>query len=147
MPRCAPCHLGFWPAVLAYLLPWAAAAALIGLPSLALAQALPGHRNFPPLTLRGELQLASTTDGLLNGRAERLAPGVRIRGENNLLVMTSAMVGQRLTVHYQREVNSGLLLNVWILNPVERSNRPWPATEEEAKAWLFEPSAQTWKKP
>ena len=148
MPRrAAPYKGGHRSAVLTCLAPWVAAVVLGASPAPVQGQALQGHRAFPALALRGELQVISATDVLLNGRAERLAPGARIRGENNLLVMTGAIIGQRLTVHYQREISSGQLLNLWILNPVERSNRPWPSTEQEARAWSFEPSSQTWKRP
>ncbi|MBL8328162.1 MAG: hypothetical protein JNJ71_04860 [Rubrivivax sp.] len=112
-----------------------------------MAQRQPGHRVFPPNALRGEMLVTGAPDVLINGKADRLAPGARIRGENNLLLMSGAITGQRLVVHYTREASSGLLLDVWVLQPVERANRPWPSTEREAQTWAFDPVGQTWKRP
>jgi hypothetical protein len=117
------------------------------LPLAAQAQRAPDHRVFPAQALRGELLFSSATEVLLNGQAQRLAPGARIRGENNQLLMTAALSGSRLVVHYTKEPQSGLLMDIWVLRAVERNNRPWPATELEARAWTFEPAAQTWAKP
>jgi hypothetical protein len=114
---------------------------------LAQGQRPPDHRVFPAQALRGELVVTAAPEVLLNGRPDRLAPGARIRGEDNLLVMSGAITGLRLTVHYTREATSGLLLDVWVLRPVERSNRPWPSSTREASTWAFDPMAQTWKKP
>jgi hypothetical protein len=50
-------------------------------------------------------------------------------------------------VHYTRERSSGLLMDVWVLRAIERSNRLWPTTESQAQAWAFDPADQTWKKP
>ena len=36
----------------------------------------------------------------MNGNPLRLAPGARIRGQNNMLAMSGSLVGQRLAVHY-----------------------------------------------
>lgn len=112
--------------------------------SAALAQV---HRPFPAQALRGELLIQSPAEARLNGETARLAPGARIRGENNLLVMSGALLGQELVVHYTREPATGLLMDVWILNPVERANRPWPTTEAEARSWRFEPASQRWSRP
>jgi hypothetical protein len=105
------------------------------------------HRNFPATALRGELQITMPPDALLNGQPARLSPGSRIRGENNLLVMSGPLAGGKFVVHYTREVMSGMIQDVWILNPAERANRLWPTNERDAKAWNFDPAAQTWSKP
>ena len=55
---------------------------------------------------------------LLDGNAERLSPGARIRGENNLLVMSGSIAGQSLVVAYVRNPQ-GQLHDVWILNATE----------------------------
>ena len=104
------------------------------------------QRNFPANALRGELVIRQPPDVLLNGGPARLAPGARIRGQDNLLQMSGALVGQRLVVNYTREL-SGQLLDVWILTPAEQAKRPWPTTEAQAKAWTFDPLAQTWSRP
>ena len=41
----------------------------------------------------------------------------------------------------------GQLGDVWILTPAEAAKRPWPATQEQAEAWLFDASTQTWSRP
>ena len=122
--------------------------ALAGLlPLAAEAQRAPDHRVFPAQALRGELLFSSASDVVLNGQSLRLAPGARIRGEDNQLLMSASLAGSRLVVHYTKEPQSGLLMDIWVLRAVERNNRPWPSTELEARAWTFEPAAQTWTKP
>jgi len=102
-------------------------------------------RPFPANALRGSLVVVQPPDVQLNGEAARLSPGARIRGANNLLQMSGALVGLPLLVHYTRET-SGLLNNVWILTPDEAARKPWPTTPEEAQRWAFNPDAQTWTK-
>lgn len=103
-------------------------------------------RNFPATALRGELVVVQPPEVLVNGQRARLAPGARIRGANNLLVMSGAVVGQRMLVHYTIEPG-GELLDVWVLNPAEAARQPWPRTRAEAGSWAFNPDAQTWSKP
>ncbi len=127
--------------------PFAALAAALMLPllaALALAAPPPGHRSFPAHALRGELLIGAVPQALLNGHADRLAPGARIRGDDNMLRLPSSMVGQPLVVHYTREPSSGLLMDVWILNLAEQGNRPWPSTPAEAASWRFDPVTQRW---
>ena len=89
----------------------------------------------------------SPPDVALNGRPRRLAPGARIRNQNNMLVMSGALVGSRLLVHYTLD-SLGLVKDVWILTPQERAKKPWPATAEAGRsAWSFDPVAQIWTKP
>jgi hypothetical protein len=102
-------------------------------------------RQLSPQSLRGELQVVATPEALLNGQGVRLAPGVRIRGQNNMLVMSGQATGQKLTVNYTFDAY-GLITEVWILRPEEIAKR-WPKTLEEASTWLFEPQTQTWTKP
>ncbi len=128
MPRCA-------------LLP----AVLLGA-ALALPAAAQLARPFPAGALRGELRIEQPPVVTLNGQPARLAPGARIRGEDNLLQMSGALAGRALTVHYTVD-NYGLLLDVWLLTPAERARKPWPKTAAEAAAWRFDPLAQTWSRP
>jgi hypothetical protein len=119
--------------------------------SLALALLTPAaqaqtHRFFPQPALRGELVITQHPDALLNGQPVRLAPGSRVKGETNLLQQPASLAGQKLTVHYTVEPG-GLLMDVWVLNPVERANKLWPRTPAEAAAWQFNPGNQTWSKP
>jgi hypothetical protein len=116
----------------------------LALPDPAQAQV---HRNFPAQALRGELVVATPPEVLLNGQPTRLAPGARIRGEDNLLATPGSLSGRKFVVHYTREATTGLLLEVWVLNGAELARRPWPMTEAEARAWSFDPVGQTWSKP
>ena len=120
-----------------------AAIVLVALPTLAAAQ-MP--RNFPPDALRGELQVLQPPEVRLNGRPARLAPGARIRGENNLLVMSATLAERRVVVHYTLD-NQGLVKDVWLLTAAEQARRPWPQTAAEAQSWRFDPLAQTWSRP
>ena len=103
------------------------------------------QRNFPAHALRGELAVVQGAEVRLNGRAARLAPGARIRDTNNLLVMSGAIAGQALPVHYTLESN-GLLLDVWLLTREEKARVPWPTSEAEARAWSFDPVGQAWSR-
>ena len=83
---------------------------------------------------------------LVNGQPTRLAPAARIRGLNNLIVMSGALMGQRAVVNYVLDP-LGLVQDVWILTDVERKKQPWPTNAKDAKAWSFDPVAQVWTKP
>ena len=106
-----------------------------------------GHRSFPPQALRGELWVGAPPLAQLNGQPERLAPGARIRGEDNLLRLPTQLTGRAWLVHYTREPSSGMLMDVWILNRVEMANEPWPASPAEASTWRFDPASQRWGRP
>lgn len=120
----------------------ALALALVAAPLVAQAQQ---HRHFPPHALRGELVITQFPDAKLNGKPARLAPGSRIKGDTNLWVPPAGLAGQKMVVHYTVE-SSGLLMDVWILNPVELANKPWPTTPAESATWAFNPGNQTWVK-
>jgi hypothetical protein len=111
--------------------------------TLAFAQA---NRNFPATALRGEIVVTQPPELLLNGKPARLAPGARIRGVDNMLVMSGAAVGQTLVVHYTRDT-TGQLLDVWLLTSAELARKPWPTTPAQAAAWSFNADTQTWSKP
>jgi hypothetical protein len=101
------------------------AAGLAGVCLPALAQQLT-VRPFPATALRGTLQVTNPPEVLLDGKAARLAPGARIRGTNNMLVMSGAIVGETVVVNYVREP-LGLIHDVWILNAAE-AKLPRPTT-------------------
>ena len=103
-------------------------------------------RQFPENALRGIIVFGQPPVIALNGNPTRLAPGSRIRGDNNLLVMSGALVDKKAVVHYTLDA-SGLVRDVWILRPEETRMRPWPTSLEQARAWSFDPVAQTWTKP
>jgi hypothetical protein len=99
-----------------------------------------GGRNFPVGTLRGKFRVIDGNDVMLDGRADRLAPGARIRSGQNMLVMSGAITGQNLLVNYTRDA-AGMLREVWILTPDEATasreslNKPflniWPFVQND----------------
>lgn len=56
----------------------------------------------------------------LDGQPDRLSPGARIRGTNNVVVLSGSVVGQALPVVYRRDA-AGLVHEVWVLTEDEYS--------------------------
>jgi hypothetical protein len=83
---------------------------------------------------------------LLNGRPARLAPGVRIRGENNLLVMSATLATGKAVVHYTLD-DHGPAQGRLAAHPCRAGAPPWPQSAAEAQAWRFDPVGQTWSRP
>jgi hypothetical protein len=104
------------------------------------------QRNFPANALRGELTIGQAPELTLNGEAARLAPGARIRGQDNMVQMSGALSGTRFVVNYTID-GAGQVKDVWILRPEEAAVRPWPRTLEQAQAWQFDAGTQTWTRP
>jgi hypothetical protein len=105
------------------------------------------QRSFPQEALRGELTFGNIPpEAKLNDNLTRLAPGARIRGQNNMMVMSDGLRGQTLVVLYTRDL-LGQPKDIWILRPEEISRTPWPSTAEEAKTWRFDATTQIWTKP
>lgn len=77
-------------------------------------------RPFPPNAMRGILTVTQPPEVLMNGKPDRLSPGARIRGTNNMLVMSGALMGQAMLVNYTRESN-GYIHDVWVLTDAEAS--------------------------
>jgi hypothetical protein len=75
-------------------------------------------RPFPPKAERGVMQITQPPLLLLNDKVDRLSPGARIRGANNMLVLSGALIGQTLVINYVREPN-GQVHEVWILTEAE----------------------------
>jgi hypothetical protein len=82
------------------------------------AQFKPDVRQFPAAALRGEMVVLAPPGITMDGKAERLSPGARIRDANNLLVMSSTLANQTLAVNYLRE-SAGQVHEVWLLNSEE----------------------------
>ena len=75
-------------------------------------------REFPKSALRGTLTVTAAPAILLDGHADRLSPGARIRDAQNMLVLSGAIVGQKFAVNYTREA-AGMVHEVWILTEAE----------------------------
>ncbi len=117
------------------------------LASAASAQPSPNpNRVFPATALRGEIAVGQPPALLLNGQPARLAPGARVRGTDNMLLLQARLSGVRAVVHYTTDLE-GALLDVWLLTPAELARRPWPTTPQQAAAWSFDPVAQRWSQP
>jgi hypothetical protein len=80
------------------------------------------NRPFPTQALRGTLVVVQPPEIRLNGQPARLSPGARIRGTNNMLVLSGSLVNQTLTVNYLLEP-LGLVHEVWILTPAEAAEK------------------------
>jgi hypothetical protein len=104
------------------------------------------QRAFPQNALRGVITFGVPPQILLNGKPALLAPGARIRGQNNMLEMSASLVNVKAIVHYTVE-SPGVLKDVWVLRTDEVARKPWPETFEQAQSWQFDPAAQTWTKP
>lgn len=115
------CHTAFaFAASRRGLLRAALAYPLVGLVTAALAQ--PITRPFPAAAERGVLQVVAPPVIQMNGKPERLSPGARIRGQNNLLLMSGAIIGQNLLVNFVRNA-TGEVHEVWVLTDAEAAQR------------------------
>jgi hypothetical protein len=103
------------------------------------------QRNFPAEALRGELRLSAPPQVQLNGKDAQLAPGVRIRGENNLVRLSATISAEPAYPVLYTLDPLGLVLDVWMLRE-EEAKRFWPRSREEAATHRFDPAAQSWTK-
>ncbi len=104
------------------------------------------QRQFPQNALRGQIAFGQPPQVALNGESKRLAPGVRIRAANNMIVLSGSLVGSLRAVHYTIDLQ-GEIKDVWILRDDELANQPWPSNATEAANWVFDPAAQRWTRP
>ncbi len=120
-------------------------ALLIGANPIAVAQDQ-AMRRFPQNALRGVITFGEPPLVRLNDELTRLAPGARIRGTNNLLVLSGTLTGVKAAVNYTLD-NTGQLKDVWLLRNEETARKPWPSTPQEAAQWNFDAGNQIWSKP
>lgn len=95
--------------------------------ALASTAALAQVRSFPPNILRGTLEIVQPPIAKMDSKEVRLAPAARIRNTRNMIVMSGALVGERLVVNYTRD-SSGLVRDVWILTEDEAALKVPSAT-------------------
>ncbi len=119
MKRCLSPDRLVPPALLAVLL---ALVSLLALPAAAQTEGVPNVRQFPKTALRGMLVIKAPPEVSLNGKADRLSPGARIRNANNNFVLSGALLGQELLVNYTRD-NTGQVHEVWVLNAEEAKEK------------------------
>lgn len=94
---------------------------LLLIPLLAAGLASAQVRELPANAQRGQMLVTQPPDITLDGRPERLAPGARIRGDGNRLVLSATLVGSPQPVMYTRDLY-GLIYQVWILTPEEQAH-------------------------
>ena len=104
------------------------------------------QRNFPQSALRGVVVFGTPPAIQLNGNVTQTAPAFRVHGFNNMLVMSTQLVGVKATIDYTTDLQ-GQIYEAWILTDAEAAKQPWPTTKDQAAAWTFDPIAQTWTKP
>ena len=78
---------------------------------------------FPHKTQRGSLTFTAPPRVLLDGRPERLGPGVRVRDARNMVALSGALRGKTFVVNYLRDA-AGAIREVWILTPEEALRDP-----------------------
>jgi hypothetical protein len=104
------------------------------------------QRNFPQKALRGKIVFGAPPFIELDGNVAQMATAYRVHGFDNLLLMSTQLVGVEGVVDYSLDT-TGQVYEVWLLTPAEAAKKPWPRTPAEAAAWSFDPIAQTWTKP
>jgi hypothetical protein len=77
-------------------------------------------RTFPDTAPRGKIVFKSPPQIELDGKADRLSPGARIRDERGMLAMTGALEGKAFVVNFKREATTGMVHEVWILTAEEQ---------------------------
>lgn len=115
MNRCLPLPIARYFALFVLALFWTS---VYG-PNTAQAQ---NTRQFPLAAKRGMLVVTAPPVIQINGANERLSPGARIKGPNNLLVMSASLVGTSVLVNYVRD-GQGMIHEVWILSAEEAQEK------------------------
>ncbi|WBY03730.1 hypothetical protein PE066_09420 [Ramlibacter tataouinensis] len=75
-------------------------------------------RTAPADVKPARLVVTAPPDITLDGQPDRLSPGARIRGTNNLVLLSGSVVGQTLPVVYRRDA-AGLVHEAWVLTEDE----------------------------
>jgi hypothetical protein len=94
--------------------------ALLGLSFAASVAVAQGFVREAPKDVKPAIIAVSATPPLItvDGKADRLSPGVRIRDRNNMLVLTGGVAGKSLYTVYRRD-SAGMVHEVWLLNEEE----------------------------
>ena len=93
-----------------------AAALSLSVTSASLAQGI--VREAPADVRPARMAVDTPPDITLDGKADRLSPGARIRDVQNMLVLSGNLAGQTVPVVYRRD-GAGLVHEVWLLTEDE----------------------------
>jgi hypothetical protein len=77
-------------------------------------------RDVPKDVKHGHVTVTHPPQIDLDGKADRLSPGARVRDVNNRIVMSGTLIGKTVPVVYRREA-AGMVHDVWILSAEEES--------------------------
>ena len=100
-------------------LAWAAASAFAQQPA-PVSSAAPTVVREAPRDVKPAIIAVSATPPMItvDGTADRLSPGARIRDRNNMLMLSGQLAGKTLYTVYRRDA-SGMVHEVWLLNQEE----------------------------
>lgn len=94
----------------------AAALTLLAFAGAAFAQTL--VREAPADVKPARMAVGYPPEITIDGKADRLSPGARIRDTNNMLLLSGSLAGKTVPVVYKRDP-SGLVHEVWLLTEAE----------------------------
>ena len=96
--------------------------ALLGLSlaTAALAATAQGIVREAPTDVKPGIMAVSATPPIItmDGKADRLSPGARVRDLNNMMVLSGALANKTLYTVYKRD-SSGMVHEVWLLTEAE----------------------------
>jgi hypothetical protein len=95
------------------------------------------RREAPRDVVLGKLTVVAPPVIQIDGKAERLSPGSRIRDTRNMQVLSASLAGQTFPVVYRREP-AGLVHEVWMLTDDEyrKLGGKSPTTPEGVKQFV-----------
>jgi hypothetical protein len=76
-------------------------------------------RSFPDTAVRGRIVFKTPPQIEVDGKADRLSPGARIRDEQGMLVLSGALLNREAVVNFRREATTGMVHEVWLLTAEE----------------------------
>jgi hypothetical protein len=76
------------------------------------------HRDAPKDVVLGQMTVTLPPVIQMDGKPDRLSPGVRIHSIRNMLVLSASLAGSTVPVVYKRDTY-GLVSEVWMLTPDE----------------------------
>lgn len=82
-------------------------------------------RVIPAAAQFGTVVLGDNSQAAVDGKAVRMAPGLRVFNEKNELVQAHFLRGQKMKVKYTIEPATGFLQGVWVLAEHEIPQRDW----------------------